>query len=63
MDFVVGLPKSSHGYDIIWVIVVYLMNLALFLPIKLPKAMGSLAQKYVKDIVKLHNAPKIIKFN
>ena len=31
MDFVVGLPHSSHGHDMIWVIVDRLTKSALFL--------------------------------
>jgi hypothetical protein len=34
MDFVVGLPKTSKGYDSIWVIVDWLTKTAHFLPVK-----------------------------
>jgi hypothetical protein len=34
MDFVVGLPKNSMGYDSIWVIVDRLTKIAHFLPVK-----------------------------
>ena len=34
MDFIVGLPKTSKGYDSIWVIVDRLTKAAHFLPVK-----------------------------
>ena len=34
MDFITGLPKSSQGYDSIWVIVDRLTKSAHFLPVK-----------------------------
>ncbi|KAL5550449.1 hypothetical protein UlMin_000625 [Ulmus minor] len=35
MDFVVGLPKTTNGYDAVWVIVDRLTKSAHFLPIKI----------------------------
>jgi hypothetical protein len=34
MDFITGLPRSSQGYDSIWVIVDRLTKSAHFLPVK-----------------------------
>jgi hypothetical protein len=34
MDFIVGLPKTSKGYDSIWVIVERFAKVAHFLPVK-----------------------------
>ena len=34
MDFLVGLPKTQKGYDLIWVIVDWLTKTTHFLPIK-----------------------------
>ena len=51
MDFVLGLPKSSKGYDSIWVIVDRMTKSAYFLPIK------KLAGLYLKEIVRLHDVP------
>ncbi|GKE84494.1 putative reverse transcriptase domain-containing protein [Tanacetum coccineum] len=34
MDFVMKLPKSSQGYDVIWVIVDRLTKSAIFVPIR-----------------------------
>jgi hypothetical protein len=34
MDFIVGLPRTTKGYDSIWVIVDRLTKIAHFLPVK-----------------------------
>jgi hypothetical protein len=34
MDFIVGLPRSRHGNDAIWVITDYLTKVAHFIPVK-----------------------------
>ncbi|KAL5538486.1 hypothetical protein UlMin_044642 [Ulmus minor] len=57
MDFVVGLPKTSNGYDAIWVIVDRLTKSAHFLPIKITYSLEQLADLYVKEIVRLHGVP------
>ena len=51
MDFVSGLPRTSSGYDAIWVIVDRLTKTAHFLPIKKIYSTDRLARLYVKWIV------------
>jgi hypothetical protein len=34
MDFIVGLPRTRDGYDLIWVIVDRLTKVAHFIPVK-----------------------------
>jgi hypothetical protein len=34
MDFIIGLPKATQGYDSIWVIIDCLTKSAHFLPVK-----------------------------
>jgi hypothetical protein len=34
MDFIVGLPQTRDGYDLIWVIVDRLIKAAHFIPVK-----------------------------
>ncbi|KAK1429939.1 hypothetical protein QVD17_12297 [Tagetes erecta] len=57
MDFVTKLPRSSHGYDTIWVIVDRLTKSAHFLPIREDYKMNKLAQVYIKEIVSRHGIP------
>ena len=53
MDFVSGLPRTSSGYNSIWVIVDRLTKIAHFLPIKTVYSTDSLARLYVNRIVYL----------
>nr|GEZ56989.1 hypothetical protein [Tanacetum cinerariifolium] len=49
MDFVTKLPKSSQGYDTIWVIVNRLTKSAIFTPIRETDPMDKLARIYLKE--------------
>nr|GFB22290.1 putative reverse transcriptase domain-containing protein [Tanacetum cinerariifolium] len=49
MDFVTKLPKSSQGYDTIWVIVDRLTKSAIFTPIRETDSMDKLARIYLKE--------------
>ncbi|GJS39751.1 putative reverse transcriptase domain-containing protein [Tanacetum coccineum] len=49
MDFVTKLPKSSQGYDTIWVIVDRLTKSAIFTPIRETDSMEKLARMYLKE--------------
>ena len=60
MDFIVGLPKTSKGYDSIWVIVDRLTKSAHFLPVKTIYTAKQYAQLYMDRIVSLHGIPKTI---
>ncbi|GKC40062.1 putative reverse transcriptase domain-containing protein [Tanacetum coccineum] len=57
MDFVTGLPRTSSGYDSIWVIVDRLTKLAHFLPMKKTDSMEKLTQQYLKEVVYRHGVP------
>ena len=57
MDFVSGLPRTSSGYDAIWVIVDKLTKTAHFLPIKKTYSTDRLARLYVNRIVCLDKVP------
>ena len=57
MDFVSGLPRTSSGYDAIWVIVDRLTKTTHFLPIKKMYSNDRLARLYVSRIVCLHGVP------
>nr|GEY40954.1 reverse transcriptase domain-containing protein [Tanacetum cinerariifolium] len=57
MDFVTKLPKSSQGYDTIWVIVDRLTKSAIFTPIRKTDPMDKLARIYLKKVVTRHGIP------
>nr|GFC22624.1 putative reverse transcriptase domain-containing protein [Tanacetum cinerariifolium] len=57
MDFVTKLPKSSQGYDTIWVIVDRLTKSAIFTPIRETGPMDKLARIYLKEVVTRHEIP------
>ncbi|GKC06578.1 putative reverse transcriptase domain-containing protein [Tanacetum coccineum] len=57
MDFVTKLPKSSKGYDTIWVIVDRLTKYAIFVPIRETDPMDKLARMYLKEVVTRHGIP------
>nr|GFA86560.1 hypothetical protein [Tanacetum cinerariifolium] len=57
MDFVTKLPKSSQGYDTIWVIVDRLTKSAIFTPIREADPMDKLARIYLKEVVTRHGIP------
>ncbi|GKA34475.1 putative reverse transcriptase domain-containing protein [Tanacetum coccineum] len=51
MDFVTKLPKTTNGYDTIWVIVDRLTKSALFLPMRETDPMEKLMKLYIKEVV------------
>ncbi|GKB84262.1 putative reverse transcriptase domain-containing protein [Tanacetum coccineum] len=53
----VKLPKSSHGYDTIWVIVDRLTKSKVFIPIRETDRMEKLARMYLKEVVTRHGIP------
>nr|GEY21727.1 putative reverse transcriptase domain, ribonuclease H-like domain, aspartic peptidase domain protein [Tanacetum cinerariifolium] len=57
MDFITKLPKSSQGFDTIWVIVDRLTKSAHFLPIRENDLMDKLARLYLDRIVTRHGTP------
>ncbi|GJX48458.1 putative reverse transcriptase domain-containing protein [Tanacetum coccineum] len=57
MDFITKLPKLSHGFDTIWVIVDRLTKSAHFLPIRENDPLDKLARLYLNMIVARHGIP------
>nr|GEY97182.1 putative reverse transcriptase domain-containing protein [Tanacetum cinerariifolium] len=57
MDFVTKLPKTSQGYDTIWVIVDRLTKSAIFTPIRETDSMDKLAKIYLKEVLTRHGIP------
>nr|GFA14252.1 putative reverse transcriptase domain-containing protein [Tanacetum cinerariifolium] len=57
MDLVTKLPRSSSGYDAIWVIVDRLTKSAHFLRIREDYKTEKLARIYINEIVAIHGVP------
>jgi hypothetical protein len=60
MDFITGLPRTSKGYDSIWVIMDRLTKVAHFIPVKTTYKGSQLVELYVAWIMSLHGVPKEI---
>nr|GFA14671.1 reverse transcriptase domain-containing protein [Tanacetum cinerariifolium] len=56
-DFVTKLPKSTQGYNTIWVIVDRLTKSTIFTPIRETGPMDKLARIYLKEVVMRHEIP------
>ncbi|GJX99419.1 putative reverse transcriptase domain-containing protein [Tanacetum coccineum] len=54
MDFITKLPKTTNGYDTIWVIVDRLTKSAHFLPMRENDPMEKLIKLYIKEVVTRH---------
>jgi hypothetical protein len=60
MDFIVGLPKTTKGFDSIWVIIDQLAKIAHFLRVKVKYRVITYAKLYIARILSLHGVPKTI---
>nr|GEZ27953.1 putative reverse transcriptase domain-containing protein [Tanacetum cinerariifolium] len=60
MDFVTKLPKTSQGYDTIWVIVDRLTKSAIFTPIRETDSMDKLAKIFLKEVFTRHGIHVLI---
>jgi hypothetical protein len=60
MDFIVGLPRTSRGYNSIWVIVDRLTKLAHFIPVSAVYKVRQFVELYISHIVCYHSIPKTI---
>ncbi|CAN4093498.1 unnamed protein product [Withania somnifera] len=56
MDFVSGLPRTSRGFDSVWVIVDRMTKLAHFIPTHSSYSLAS-ARIYIREVVRLHGVP------
>nr|GFA46774.1 reverse transcriptase domain-containing protein [Tanacetum cinerariifolium] len=63
MDFVTKLPRTSSGYDTIWVIVDRLTKSAHILPMREDDSMDKLTKPYLKEVVTRHGIPISIIFD
>ena len=58
MDFVTGLPKSSKGNTVIWIVVDRLIKSAHFILYKSGITLEGMARLYVKEIMRLYGVPR-----
>nr|GEW45580.1 hypothetical protein [Tanacetum cinerariifolium] len=63
MDFITKLPKTTNGYDTIWVIIDHLIKSAHFLPMRENDPMEKLMKLYMKEVVTRHGVPVSIIFD
>jgi hypothetical protein len=63
MDFIVGLPRTTKGFDSIWFIIDRLTKITHFLPVKTDHPVAVYAQLYIARIISLHGVPKTIVLN
>jgi hypothetical protein len=60
MDFNVGLPRTSRGYNSIWVIIYRLTKSAHFISVSTSYRVRQYAKLYMSHIVRYHGIPKTI---
>jgi hypothetical protein len=60
MDFIVGLPRTSRGYNLIWVIMDRLMKSTHFIPVSTTYRVRQYAELYMSHNVCYHGIPKTI---
>ena len=60
MDFMFGFPLTQKKHDSISVSIDRLTKSAHFLPVRLDYSMDWLVERYVNDIVRLHEIPMSI---
>ena len=62
MDCVMGIPRTLHQNDLIWVIVDRMTKSAHFFPVRITFLAEDYAKLYLQEIVKLHGVPILIIF-
>jgi hypothetical protein len=59
-NFIVGLPRTSRGYNSIWVIMDRLTKSAHFIPVSTTYRVRQYVELYISHIVRYHGIPKTI---
>ena len=54
MDFVTHLPRTSRGYEAMWVIMDRIIKSARFLVVRMTFTLEEYCRLYIREIVRLH---------
>ncbi|KAF3666421.1 hypothetical protein FXO37_10562 [Capsicum annuum] len=57
MDFLMGLPRTHHQHDSVWVIVDRMTKSAYFLPVHTSYSVKNYAKLYIRELVRLLGVP------
>jgi hypothetical protein len=57
MDFIMGLPCTSHGYNSIWVILDRLTKSTHFIPVSTISRIRQYVELYMSHIIRYHGIP------